>query len=287
MPWHLTDLGQTAKPKSDILSLESQVTKRPSETIKRPAAKVQTSRLSSELVHSATLVRNRGSVHSSIAETIGRSIVSGEYPPGSILPNEAKWASDFGASRSAVREAIKILMAKNLVVSRPKIGCRVEPKDHWSLLDHDVLAWYASAPNRAKFMLSLQQFRYIIEPAAAAIAAEVRTEDQMADISEACERMATAATLYERTQADVRFHLAILRATNNELLVPLGAAIDSALSNLFVFVTRTAPDIHYAQDLHNNIERAIRQQRPDAARNAVKKLLENTDNFIKKFNQRI
>lgn len=281
----MKDLGQIATAKFNIQSQELHMTKKPAEPPKRPTTKVQPSPFSGDIVHSATMVRNRGSVHSSIAETIGRSIVSGEYPPGSILPNEAKWASDFGASRSAVREAIKILMAKNLVVSRPKIGCRVEPKDHWSLLDHDVLAWYASAPNRAKFMQSLQQFRYIIEPAAAAIAAEVRTEAQMAEISEACERMATAATLYERTQADVRFHLAILRATNNELLVPLGTAIDSALSNLFVFVTRTAPDIHYAQDLHNNIERAIRQQRPDAARNAVKKLLENTDNFIKKFNR--
>ncbi|HYN00583.1 MAG TPA: GntR family transcriptional regulator, partial [Aestuariivirgaceae bacterium] len=178
------------------------------------------------------LRRGRGSVHFSVAEAIGMSIVRGEFPPGAILPNEAKWASDFKVSRSAVREAIKILMAKNLIVSRPKVGSRVEPKDRWSLLDHDVLTWYATSLDRAGFLKSLQQFRYIFEPEAAAMAAEFRTEEQMQEISAACRDMAEASSLSERTHADVRFHLAILKASHNELLVPLGVIIDSALNNL-------------------------------------------------------
>jgi DNA-binding FadR family transcriptional regulator len=56
--------------------------------------------------------------------------------------------------------------------------------------------------------------------------------------------------------------------------------IDAALANLFVIITVEAGDLHYAQDLHNNIEKAIRQQKPDAARNAVRKLLKNSDNSI-------
>lgn len=238
--------------------------------------------------HSAPtlLLRARGSIHSSIAETIGRSIVCGEFKSGEVLPNEAKWAKDFGASRSAVREAIKILMAKNLVVSRPKIGSRVEPKEHWSLLDRDVLSWYSNSPDRAGFLRSLQQFRYIIEPEAAALAATLHSKEQMAEISKSCHDMATAPTLSERTQADVRFHLAILKATNNELLVPLGVTIASALNNLFVFITRSAQDLHYAQDLHNNIEQAIRLRKPGAARTAVQKLLANSDAFIKKHSPR-
>lgn len=249
-------------------------------TVKRyPRARAQTGALPAA---PALLLRARGNIHSSIAEAIGRSIVCGEFKSGDILPNEATWARDFGASRSAVREAIKILMAKNLIVSRPKIGSRVEPKEHWSLLDQDVLSWYAGAPDRSGFLRSLQQFRYIIEPEAAALAAELHSKEQMAEISEACHDMATAPTLTERTQADVRFHLAILKATNNELLVPLGVTIASALNNLFVFITRTAKDLHYAQDLHNNIERAIRLRKPGAARIAVQKLLAHSDAFIRK-----
>ena len=232
--------------------------------------------------HSPALKRGHGSVHSSVAEAIGKRIVRGEFAPGSILPNEAKWATDFKVSRSAVREGIKILMAKNLLVSRPKVGSRVEPRDRWSLLDHDILTWYATAPNREKFLASLQQFRYIVEPEAAALAAEFHSEDQMREITAACHDMATAPSLHERTEADVRFHLAILKATNNELLLPLGVIIDQALNNLFIFITRQANDLHYAQDLHEKIERNIRLRKPQAARIAVRNLLANSDEIIKR-----
>jgi DNA-binding FadR family transcriptional regulator len=233
-----------------------------------------------------TLKRGSGSIHSSVAEAIGKRIVRGEFPPGSILPNEAKWAADFKVSRSAVREAIKILMAKNLLVSRPKVGSRVEPRERWSLLDHDILTWYATAPNREKFLQSLQQFRYIVEPEAAALAAQFHTSDQMEEVTAACQDMATAPSLAMRTEADVRFHVAILRATNNELLLPLGVIIDQALNNLFAFITRHANDLHHAQDLHDRIERCIRLRKPQAARLAVQNLLKNSDAIINRTTRR-
>jgi DNA-binding FadR family transcriptional regulator len=92
--------------------------------------------------------------------------------------------------------------------------------------------------------------------------------------------MGEATSLSSRTQADTRFHLAILRASGNDLLVPLGVLIESALNNLFVFVTRELNDVQSAQILHEAIEKAIRLRRPDAARRAVRKLLANTDEVI-------
>ncbi len=177
-------------------------------------------------------------MHASLANEIGLRIVRGDYPPGTILPNEAKWSETFEVSRSAVREAIKMLMAKSLLSSRPKVGSWVEPRERWNLLDRDVLGWYAMAPDRESFLRTVQEFRHIIEPEATALAAERRTEEQMAEISTACREMGEATSLASRTQADTRFHLAILRASGNELLVPLGVLIELALNNLFVFVTR-------------------------------------------------
>jgi DNA-binding FadR family transcriptional regulator len=221
-----------------------------------------------------------GSVHLAISRTIGSRIVRGDFQPGEILPNEADWAAGFGVSRSAVREAVKILMAKGLLTSRPKVGSRIEPREHWNLLDHDILEWHITGPGRGQVMKSLQQFRRIFEPEAAALAAQFRSEEQMAAISESCRQMATAATVPERTAADVRFHLGILRATGNELLIPLGVLIDSALRNLFVFITVESGDVHHAQDLHDTIEKAIRQRKPEVARRAVHRLLDNSDELI-------
>ena len=221
-----------------------------------------------------------GSVHAALANEIGLRIVRGDYPPGTILPNEAKWSETFEVSRSAVREAIKMLMAKSLLSSRPKVGSWVEPRERWNLLDRDVLGWYAMAPDRESFLRTVQEFRHIIEPEATALAAERRTDEQMAEISAACREMGEATTLASRTQADTRFHLAILRASGNELLVPLGVLIESALNNLFVYVTRELNDVRHAQKLHEAIERNVRLKRPEAARAAVRKLLANTDAVI-------
>lgn len=220
------------------------------------------------------------SVHAAIANEIGLRIVRGDYPPGTVLPNEAKWAETFNVSRSAVREAIKILMAKSLLSSRPKVGSRVEPRERWNLFDRDVLSWYAAAPNREKFLKTVQELRYIVEPEAAALAAERRSEQQMREIADACSEMVGARSLMIRTAADTRFHMAILSASGNELLVPLGVLIESALEQLFVYVTREQQDLEHAMKLHQNIEREIRLRRPDAARQAVRRLLKNTDDVI-------
>ena len=219
-------------------------------------------------------------VHAQIADEIGRRIVQGEYPEGSILPNEAQWGETFGVSRTAVREAIKMLMAKGLLSSRPKIGSRVERRENWNLLDRDVLGWYAESPHRSDYLRSVQEFRHIIEPEAAALAAERRSEAQMAEISQACADMGTAPSLSLRSKADMRFHVAILRAAGNDLLMPLGVLISSALENLFVHVTREANDLRHAQDMHEEIEKQIRLQKPEAARRAVRRLLGNTDTFL-------
>ena len=100
-------------------------------------------------------------VHSELAAGIGRRILDGTYPPGSLLPNEAEWGQMFGASRTAVREAIRTLNGKGLLVSRPKIGSRVEPRERWNLLDRDVMAWHRAALDERTFLLSLQEIRRI------------------------------------------------------------------------------------------------------------------------------
>jgi DNA-binding FadR family transcriptional regulator len=107
-----------------------------------------------------------------VAGTLGRRIVSGRYRPGEILPTEPKIQMEFGVSRTAVREAIRVLSAKGLTASRPKIGTRVRPMADWNMLDPDVLRWQMDQSPTEEFIQSLFEMREIIEPAAAARAAE-------------------------------------------------------------------------------------------------------------------
>ena len=188
----------------------------------------------------------------------------------------------FGASRTAVREAIKTLNGKGLLVSRPKIGSRVEPRDRWNLLDRDVMAWHRAALDEPTFLLSLQEIRRILEPGAAVLAAARRSPKQLAALEEAFEAMQAAAADSEAmVEADVRFHLALLAAANNELLVPFGIVIEQALASMFTYTTSHAVHPEQLLPLHAAVVQAVASGAPEAARQAVTALLDDTDETLR------
>src|SRR5882757_7805797 len=87
-------------------------------------------------------------IPATIAGDLGAKIVSGRLKAGSILDGEVEASGQRQVSRSAYREAVRILVAKGLVESRPKIGTRVSPLGQWHLLDPDVLSWmFAREPH--------------------------------------------------------------------------------------------------------------------------------------------
>jgi DNA-binding FadR family transcriptional regulator len=227
-------------------------------------------------------VRRAGSRrHAELAAGIGMRILDGTYPPGTLLPNEAEWGRMFGASRTAVREAIKTLNGKGLLVSRPKVGSRVEPRDRWNLLDRDVLAWHCAAMDKQAFLISLQEVRRILEPGAAVLAARRRTPEQLIALEAALVAMGEARTAEDMVEPDVRFHLTLLACANNEILSPFGIVIEQALANLFDFTARrTEPE--QTIPLHADVVRAIAAGDADAARAAMTILLDDTDQAIGK-----
>jgi DNA-binding FadR family transcriptional regulator len=182
----------------------------------------------------------RRSLHGQVAHEIGLRIVRGELPPGSILPNESDLSAELAVSRTALREAFKVLAAKGLVEARPRTGTRIRPRQAWNLLDPDILAWQFAAAPMQRFYRDLFQVREIIEPAAAAIAAAAQRRDDIAEIRRAYRDMEASAEGADRepwTEADLRFHQGILTATGNELLGPLGSLIEAALASSFKLST--------------------------------------------------
>jgi DNA-binding FadR family transcriptional regulator len=222
----------------------------------------------------------RDSLHRIVAQDIGARILGGEFAPGTLLPNEAEWCKSFGVSRTAVREAIKMLMGKGLIISRPRIGSRVLPREQWNLLDRDVLGWYCAAAKQSHFLAHMQQVREILEPETAALAAANHTAEQLRVIEQAFAEMAAAKTLAAWNEADVRFHFAILQAAGNELLVPLGLVIESALGSMFAYTASQKGDVGRTLPGHERILVAIRARRPNAARQAVRRLLDDTSRIV-------
>jgi len=234
-----------------------------------------------QLRHSGKVAAVRkSSLHHQVAQDIGARILRGEFAPGALLPNEAESCRAYGVSRTAVREAMKMLTAKGLIISRPKIGSRVQPRESWNLLDREVLVWYCAAAERSHFLASMHQVREILEPEAAALAAANHTPSQLKTIEEALIGMHDATDLGAWNLADVQFHVAILWAAGNELLVPFGFLIESALGTMFDFTGRHNQDWRKAYPLHEAIVAAIRKRRPDSARKAVRVLLGDTGKVL-------
>jgi DNA-binding FadR family transcriptional regulator len=210
-----------------------------------------------------------------VAGKIGRRIVSGQYRPGDTLPTEPRIQAEFGVSRTAVREAIRLLSAKGLTASRPKIGTRVRPTVDWNMLDPDVLRWQLDQSPSEEFIHALFEMREIIEPAAAERAAERATPEELDRMGVAMEGIQNEARASpEQIKADIDFHMAILEASRNPLLRSVGAMIASALSISFSLGWRTV----MAEDAilqHRAVYDAIRRRDGEQAFLAMRKLLRN------------
>lgn len=216
---------------------------------------------------------NARNLHGLVVHELGQRIVGGELLPGTVLPREATLAEQMDVSRTSLREAMKVLSAKGLVEARPKIGTRVRDRRFWNQLDPDVLAWRCQSMPTGDFVEKLVQMREIIEPAAAAAAAQHRDEADLARLHQALASMAASRDPDAWTVADVDFHEAMLSATGNELLVSLFAVIETAMSSYFALSARSAQDFKYSLPYHEQVYEAIRQRQPDAARSAMQRII--------------
>jgi len=169
-------------------------------------------------------------IHQAIARTLGTAILGGELQPGDALDGEIEQALALGVSRTPYREAIRILVAKGLLESRPKAGTHVMPRARWNLLDPDILAWTFSGEPDAGFVSGLFELRGIIEPAAAALAAQRRTPAQIDAMRASLVAMARHGLASDAGQAaDQQFHLSILEATHNDALASLASSVGAAV----------------------------------------------------------
>jgi DNA-binding FadR family transcriptional regulator len=220
-------------------------------------------------------LQQRKSMHGRIVQELGMDIVSGKVPPGQRLPAEAVLCETYGVSRPVLREATRVLVAKGLVVSKPRVGSVVKPRADWHMLDPDVLYWTINSVPEGEFFNSLLTVRRIIEPAAAALAATSATSDDLARIASAYNRMEHAETASALLDPDLEFHRAIMMATHNDMLAYIGNMFSLALSES-IRLTSRHPDTHaLSLPRHKAILTALQNRDPLGARHASLVQLEN------------
>jgi len=212
------------------------------------------------------------SLHGQVVHELGRRIVSGTIPEGAVLPIETDLGAEFDVSRTALREGIKVLTAKGLLVSRTRTGTRVRPRGDWNMLDPDVLAWRLETHHDEDFAQDLYDFRMSVEPMVASLAAVRATDAEILEMEEAVAGMIEAKDDFQAfMEPDLRFHRLLLTACRNELLSSLAALIETALT--FSFAGSTLKLDMDMAGVHSNVLQAIQNRDAEGANAAMVKLL--------------
>jgi DNA-binding FadR family transcriptional regulator len=226
---------------------------------------------------SKPLTYPRRGLHGEVVHTIGLQIVGGELQPGDPLPSEDELTADLAVSRTALREAVRVLAAKGLVEARPKVGTRVRARAEWNVLDPDVLSWRAEASNDRRLYEETTEVRLAIEPLAARLAATRASDEETAAIGEAYAAMeAGVADQVAYLAADLQFHDRILSACHNELLGHLGGVLRVVLRTTFELTTTPQLSRRRALPLHRAILDEIASGNEDGAEVAARTLIADT-----------
>lgn len=214
-------------------------------------------------------------LHRMVVHRLGTMIVTGELAEGEQI-NPDLVGQTMDASRTAVREALRVLEAKGMVRPRPKTGTRVLPADQWDLLDEDVISWRVHGPDRVEQMTELMDLRVAVETAAVRSCCTAATEDEVELLLKACEVMRVAGEsgdLARFTEADIDFHARLLSASGNRVFgqfVGPFRAVLHAREDLATLPQHISPE---TIALHIRIAELIAARDSDAAEAAARDLI--------------
>jgi DNA-binding FadR family transcriptional regulator len=151
----------------------------------------------------------------------------------------------------------------------------VNDREEWHLLDPDVLSWIFQTQPDYQLVRRLFELRKMIEPAAAALAAERRTSEHLEVMASALSAMRIAKTVdKEWRDADEQFHAALLDASSNPFLVSLTSSINTAMSWSTIYKQRDGPLRRDPVPDHKKVYQAIANSKPVAAYEAMMQLVD-------------
>ncbi len=210
------------------------------------------------------------------AEKLMDLIREREYLPGDKLPTEAELSEWLKVGRNTVREAVRILVSRNIVTVRQGSGTFISEKQ--GVIDDPF--GFSFMGDRGKLTRDLIQVRIMLEPPIAALAAQNATEE---DVEELEKILLEIESLIEKkedySQKDIQFHEQIANCTHNSVMSNLIPVIGKGVA---VFASEVQQQ-EYEQTLisHRIIFQAIKEGRGVEAQQAMHfHLLYNENRYL-------
>lgn len=227
----------------------------------------------------AMLEAMSSSLHQRAVERLGTQIVEGELPVGGVVLAE-HLESELGVSRSVVREAVRVLQSLGMLETTKRVGIRVLPPSSWNAYDPLIIRWRLAGHGRGEQLRSLTELRTAVEPMAAELAALHAPDTTREELLSTAEQMRTvgrAGDLQTFLELDIKFHAMVLASSGNEMFARLADSIAEILRG------RTdlglMPDHPHEQAMQWHIEAAaaIHDRKPEAAREAMDRIMRRTE----------
>lgn len=205
-----------------------------------------------------------------VRENLVARIMGGELTAGDALPSEAELAQELKVSKTVIREGLRELAGLGLVAIRQGRATEVRAFDSQPF---DVLLAAAARSHELGFR-DLIEFRRALECEAAALAAERRTEAQLARLHELLEELGrNRGPTPHGTEVDWQFHAQIVEAADNQLLVHLFTALKPQVTRMqqLLRIHRQRSGLKQAYLRHCELFEAIRDGDPARARRVMEK----------------
>ena len=218
-------------------------------------------------------VGNKELLSHKVAAKIEEAIVGKKIPPGDRLPSEMELCSQFGVSRTAVREALRTLSAKGMISIEKGRGIYVKSvsSEHVSNSMHS----YLEVTGNGNTMLEVIEARIIIEPAIAEYAALHHKDEDIIALRQNLEEMRLNTDKAEHARLDMKFHLLVAEASGNNIMPLILNPIHRLMPNIKKKIMKSVPGAKEAALIwHKKVIEAIESRDPQKAYSAMKGHLE-------------
>ncbi len=226
------------------------------------------------------VIQRDSTLVSQVVEQIEGLIIEGRLRPGDLLPPENELARQLGVSRTVIREAMRTLIAKDLLHVQAGSGTVISAPSGKSLAQS--VALLLRNGNSELDIDKVVQVRRLLEIEIAGLAAERRTAEDLARMEETLHQMARVSDRESFAKSDVDFHTALALATHNELFVLL---LDS-ISDVMLETRRTGYNVPGTPERGLKYHRAIFDQikagDPAEARQAMREHLVEGEETLRK-----
>ena len=224
-----------------------------------------------------TDILSRSLLSEQVADHLTTSIMNGEYGIGEKLPTESSLSTRYNVSRTVIREAMKLLKQKGLVESRVAKGTFVIANLDKGIGESiDLILQNLSGSGQDELL----ELRRSIEPEFAALAAVKASDEDLENLRALIAEMENCLQNHDRfSELDMKFHMAILAATKNNLMISVMMPIFEKIhQQQYEHIRIQSDGMYKSHAQHKTIYTALKARDPEQARSLVKKHINSVEN---------